>query len=271
MTEHAPGLLIAAAQRIPKRVLALLFTVMPLINCLSQKHDYNLFFGYKNGGGGIRLNFNYAPPSLHKENMQIDFGGSDCVMSDSSGQYIFSTNGISIRNKTHGVMEGGQKINPGEFWNKNKEEAYPSPVQPFAVPAPGMKNFYYLFHCGIETNPLIGGDIRNSPLYYSLIDMNQNNGLGKVVKANQVIIEGDLIPQAITKHGNGRDWWLMTALYGKPVHYLFLASPSGISGPFEQNIGPDFPSWEGGGNPIFTPDGNTYIRADAHNGMRIYD
>ena len=259
-----------------KILLALLYSILPVINCLAQKHDYNLFFGYCNGcpgaAGGTTLNFNYKPSQFYKENKQINFGGSDCVMSDSIGNYIFSTNGISIRNKTHGVMQDGEKINPGTYWNKNYDDSYPSSTQPFAVPAPGMKNFYYLLHFGIEEVPFSGGiDIQNSPFYYSLIDMNQNNGLGRVIKVNQVITKGNLIPQAITKHGNGRDWWVITGLLDQPVHYLFLISSSGISGPFEQQIGPPFPSWEGGGNPIFTPDGNTYIRPDAHNGMRIYD
>ena len=244
-------------------------------NCLCQKHDYNLFFGYCNGcpgaAGGTTLNFNYTPPKFYKENKQINFGFSGCVMSDSSGQYIFSTNGISIRNKTHGVMQGGEMINPGEFWNKNYDDFYPSPFDAYAIPAPGVKDGYYLFHYGIDRSAFTGWDTWNSPLYYSFIDMNQNNGLGRAMKVNQVLVKNKLIGMAIVKLGNGRDWWVLTGVADKPIHYLFLVSPSGISGPFEQNIGPDFPSWEGGGNPIFTPDGNTYIRPDAHNGMRIYD
>ncbi|HNG89250.1 MAG TPA: hypothetical protein PK858_03565, partial [Saprospiraceae bacterium] len=109
----------------------------------------------------------------------------------------------------------------------------------------------------------------------SLIDMNANNGLGKVVKKNQVLMQPpakrSLLVPVITKHGNGRDWWIVTGLYDEPLQYVFLVSPAGISGPFVQQIGPPFPLAEGGANNVFTPDGNVYVRTDARNGLRIYD
>jgi len=81
----------------------------------------------------------------------------------------------------------------------------------------------------------------------------------------------DIIGPAVVKHGNGRDWWLVTGRYNTNELIVFLFSPTGISGPFIQHIGPPYPQTEGRGNPLFTPDGNTYIRSDGRNGPRIYD
>ncbi|MCK6693892.1 MAG: hypothetical protein L6Q97_17560 [Thermoanaerobaculia bacterium] len=167
-------------------------------------------------------------------------------------------------------MENGDTINPGEFWESFKNDGYPSSAGAMAIPAPGFPNQYYLIHFGLYYDEL-NSDFVNTPLYYSLIDMNANNGLGRVIKKNQIILEGDLIPHTVVKHGNGRDWWIVTAQYNTPIHYVFLVSPAGIIGPLVQEIGPPFPDPEGGGNSLFTPDGRTYIRHDGWNGPRIYD
>ncbi len=241
----------------------------------AQNHDYNWYFGYSNDAqdpllGGMTLNFKNSPPTLFAEKKQIDFRIYSCVCSDSTGKALFSTNGISIRNATHGLMENGDTLNPGEIWNSFKNLSYPSSAGAMAVPAPGLANHYYLIHFGLIYDDSVS-NFRNTPLYYSLIDMNANNGLGKVVRKNQVLLEGNLIPHAMVKHGNGRDWWIVTGVYDLPVQHVFWVSPKGITGPFTQVVGPPFTDHEGGGNSLFTPDGRTYIRHDGWNGPRIFD
>lgn len=258
-----------------KNYFTLLFFchIFPFVSS-AQNHDHHMFFGYKSGGGGMTLNFNLKPARIYKELKPFSLSAYSCTMSDSSGRYIFSTNGLSIYNSQFEIMEGGEQINPGHYWYKWMEEddAYQSSFDPFAVPAPGRPNVYYLFHIAIEK----GGNTIDllfvpKPFYYSVIDMNANNGLGRVIKANQVLLNEEVTPLAITKHGNGRDWWIVIGRYDEPLQYVYLLSPAGLLGPYEQWVGPDFPLQEGGGNPMFSPDGKTYIRADARNGMRIFD
>jgi hypothetical protein len=58
-------------------------------------------------------------------------------------------------------------------------------------------------------------------LYYHLIDMNENNGLGKVISKNQPFFDQGYVGfaecLAAIKHANGRDWWLIASgQYGNP-------------------------------------------------------
>ena len=48
-------------------------------------------------------------------------------------------------------------------------------------------------------------------LYYAIIDMNQNGGLGKVISKKNLLYKGTFGGGRITacRHANGRDWWLV--------------------------------------------------------------
>ena len=70
------------------------------------------------------------------------------------------------------------------------------------VPNPSGNNTFYLFSIGVTNS----GD---SGLYYSVVDMNLNGGLGAVTQKN-IRLQPFKIDDGLTaiKHGNGRDWWL---------------------------------------------------------------
>ncbi|HND88563.1 MAG TPA: hypothetical protein PK971_09545, partial [Saprospiraceae bacterium] len=79
---------------------------------MAQKHDYIWYFGYSNNSsdtwlGGVTMNFHQSPPAIYPEKKKIDLSEYTCVCSDSAGQMAFYTNGISIRNRNHNLMENG--------------------------------------------------------------------------------------------------------------------------------------------------------------------
>jgi hypothetical protein len=255
--------------------LLLLFIASSRIT--AQKHDYFSVFGYGSPyyskyGGGATIDFNASPAKIFADQKKIDMSAYCGICSDSSGMLQFYTNGISIRNRTHEIMENGDKINPGEIWNEWQTQYYPGAAGAMAIPAPGLPNHYYLFH--IATYYAQGDPINTYPLaptYYTLIDMNTNGGLGTVVSKNNVLTQEHTIGIALVKHGNGRDWWFLTGVQNSPRHLLWLIDPSGVHGPFEQDMGPAFPTIEGLCGLTFSPDGALFIRNDCRNGMRIYD
>ena len=225
--------------------------------------------------GSLTIDFNFTPPHVFPEKKEIDFTAYAAVCSDSSGQQVLcSTNGISIRNPLQHLMENGDTINPGLLWESGHDAGYGSESRLFFFPAPGLPNHYFLVHLAIALDVNVG--YSRQPLYYTLIDMSANGGLGRVDQKNQILAAGtaenlDLIDPALVKHGNGRDWWLVTGRYNSNEFLVFLFSPAGISGPFVQHIGPPYPQTEGRGNTLFTPDGATYVRGDGRNGPRVYD
>ena len=232
-----------------------------------QKHDYTWVYGYLNNPdtsskvGGAIVDFKQRPPLHYKENRELNFDLFCAACSDSTGNLLFYSNGNQL-------IENGDTINPGSIWQSNQNFGYPSVYGGFALPAPGKQNCYYFFHLPFYFD---NGQIIESPLYYSFIDMNANNGEGKVMAKNQVLLQADLTHPRAVKHANGRDWWVLTAQGSEPLYYLFLISPEGVQGPMTQILGDPFPNVEARGISTFSPDGTFFARCDANNGLYLMD
>jgi hypothetical protein len=240
----------------------------------SQKHDHFWTFGYDHTNvdpfGTMLLNFNTSPPSIIKQNLNAEFDIGCTACADTFGQLAFYSNMGRIYNKDFQLMDNGDTINPGQVWNNSANFGYLG-IGGMAIPAPGQVNQYYLFHLATHIDVNYSPPVVFAPLYFSLIDMNLNNGKGKVVKKNINILSTYQTQQSLVKHANGRDWWLVTAKESEPLYYVFLISPKGIEGPFEQNIGPLFQQQEGIGYSGFSPDGSHYVRTDLFSGIYIFD
>jgi len=245
--------------------------------CFAQKHDAISIFGYGNASneakfGGANIDFNFDPPKIYKQKKKIDVRFHCACCSDSTGKLLFYTNGISIQNGTHNLMANGDSINFSDLWKEFKVDGYPSVLGAEAIPFPGHPNQYVLIHVALRYVP-VEDDLYFAPLMYSIVDMNANNGLGRVLKKNQVMVDSSLTDFVLIKHGNGRDWWVLTAQRNTTRHYTFLIHPGGVSGPYIQNYGPAYPGFpkEWGGFCTASEDGTLYVRHDGLYGPRIYD
>lgn len=242
----------------------------------AQKHDYIQLFGYFTDGpshpivGATEMDFNDTPPKISIGKHKISFKAQTTVCSDSSGILCFYTNGISIQNSAHNTMNNGDSINPGLIWERDKIHGYGLIGGSFALPAPKKPYHYYLFHLAMD---FALHYYLYCPLYYTLIDMKSQNGLGKVVKKNQTILpcQGSYVMPAAVKHGNGRDWWIVSGDLVEPSIYLFLLDSSGLRGPFKRPVEYSFPGIDNPGFCAFSPDGRTYVRCDGGRGLYIYD
>jgi hypothetical protein len=99
------------------------------------------------------------------------------------------------------------------------------------LPYPDNLNLFYSFSISIILNT-------QTRLYYNLIDMSLNNGLGKVVQKNVLVCDSSIceIMNAV-KHANGRDWWLIVHERLTSNYFEYLITPDGFNGPFTQSIG----------------------------------
>jgi hypothetical protein len=126
--------------------------------------------------------------------------GSCATLCDSSGQLLFYTgydddvysmggppfNGGEIWTHQHQTMQNGDSIVMG-LWYR----------EVIIVPSPSNSVQHYTFCIGVTGN---------YGLYYSLVDMSTNGGLGAVVQKNiqlQSFKQVDCL--TAIKHGNGRD------------------------------------------------------------------
>ncbi|MBL7826766.1 MAG: hypothetical protein JNJ57_09055 [Saprospiraceae bacterium] len=233
-----------------------------------QMHDNNWIFGYTPQSGnanGTLMHFENGYPEFNQQNIQQDYKLYCIICSDSTGNLLFHTDGRQIRNRLHQVMEGGEMINPGQMWVQFPD-GYPSATSGICIPAPGLPNHYYLIHTTLKDGDDLS--VLCPELLYSLIDMNANSGLGKVVLANQVLTTGDLPNPRVVKHANGRDWWLLVGDIISKKYLVYLIGPNGIQLSHVQEIAS--PSVNSG-NPTFSGNGCYYVNNYSPQGLWIFD
>jgi hypothetical protein len=179
------------------RLLIFTFLNLPLFS-ISQGEWNHWNFGWM---AAINFNSGNPVPQLGSALGQ-SAGGTSTTTSDSLGNILFYSNGYIVWNRNNLVMPNGGSILGGNFCQQ--------PV--FSVPKIGNTNQYYLFTVGAPMTPPIIG------LYYSLIDMTLQGGLGDVVTGmkNIYIPQGDSAVDQLTgvRHNNNKDIWIVVRKHG---------------------------------------------------------
>ncbi|MEP7265923.1 MAG: T9SS type A sorting domain-containing protein [Bacteroidota bacterium] len=140
------------------------------------------------------------------------------------GPYTFLA--TKLFNDQNLILPGADSIT-GEAWYNE--------LGLFPKPGDTTGNLYYVFSIGVNGAP-------NPGLYFTLIDMSLNGGLGGVMQENiqlDTIEYGDCL--TTIKHGNGRDWWVIAKINNFPFTFLnrfrvYLVTPDSINGPFIQDF-----------------------------------
>ncbi|WP_196890045.1 gliding motility-associated C-terminal domain-containing protein [Aureivirga sp. CE67] len=146
-------------------ILGLLFLLFTqLIH--AQKETSNWFFGNYHG-----ITFNNNPVSELSGNAIFAPEGTSCH-SDSEGNLLFYSDGVTIYNQNHEIMLNGE----GLLSNLSSTQSS------IIIPKPNDPNKYYIF-C-------------NAPkLSFSEIDMTLDNGLGGVTDNKNIILEEENISE----------------------------------------------------------------------------
>lgn len=218
--------------------------------------------------GGTVINFNNDTVLVQYEYREMNFDVTNSSICSTEGELLFYTNGIYIADQEGELMENGDSLNPDPYTLSWAENGLILPQGALSIPKPNHPDIYYLFHESLSFEVIPDGPIAK-PLYfyYSLIDMNENNGLGKVLEKNVPLIQDTLDLGKITssRHANGRDWWIIFGEFNKQSFYIFLLSPNGIE-PYDHQLLPNADNYFSGlGQAVFTPDGTKYVRLNLHN------
>ncbi|MCC6412640.1 MAG: PKD domain-containing protein [Saprospiraceae bacterium] len=193
---------------------------------------------------------------------------------DSTGGILLVSNSCNIENQFGNVIENSDSLNPGlvydQFCTGDEPIGYRSTTNMLLLQQPDSTHLYYLFHRSVyfTITPLVAyGD----KLRYSVVDVAKNNGEGLVLEKNTIILEDTLSYDGIcaVRHGNGRDWWILTTREKSNNYFTFLFTPEGLT-MFEQTIG--VPTWsEAGGEILFSPDGSKLARFNPRDDLRVFD
>jgi len=228
--------------------------------------------------GNITLDFNTFPPKAERIPDSLEITYENITISNFEGVLQFYTNGCIIRTKNRTTMENGGFINQGPgntVWDGSCGYLglghYPVLQGLFALPF--ENGIQEIFHVQFEFFPPAPSTAcTNIALLYTNIDMNANQGLGKVVFKDSVLVQGCLQTASANRHANGRDWWILLPENLNNRFYRFLSTPDGLQGPWIQEIeNPTIDTFYYGGWNEFSPNGEHLLIHDIHSGTAIYD
>jgi hypothetical protein len=236
--------------------LTLIFFIFCL-NVFSQNRNSIWCFG---DSAGVDFSNLSTPQPIHSA---AKSRGSAVSVSDSTGQLLFyaytratiAGNTTLIKNRNNQLMQNGNNV-VGQGWYEELT----------IIPVPGNSSQYYLFSAGVTNSGPQG-------LYYSVVDMSLNAGLGSVILRNVQLQNyyADDCVEAI-RHGNGRDWWIISRQWNtapSDTFFVYLVTPFGISSPTIFNVGTAVNS--NIYHFTFSPSGNKIIAVNTQGLIELFD
>lgn len=212
-----------------KSIIAFILPVLFWLNVFSQNEANIWYFGQYAG-----MDFNSgAPVALTNSAMSQHEGCA--TISNSNGNLLFYTDGMTIWNRNHSIMPNGTGL-MGD----------PSAAQSgIIVPKPGNPDFYYVF--------TVPAEIVTTGLRYSEVDMTLQGGLGDVTTTKNVfLVEPTEEKVTAVRHANNIDIWVITHLWDSDEFYAYLITAAGID-----------PS------PIISSSGTYHTGPDVHGTMKV--
>ena len=180
-------------------------------------------------------------------------------MSDTLGNLLFYTNGVQVYNKNYQKMCGSDTLNQGYYSWGYCDLGCRINQGVISLPQPGHSNTYYLFHSRVPNTDIDG---HKEGVYYSTIDISQDNGLGCVTSLRNPIITNDSLDGRMTacRHANGRDWWIIVFRFKTGEYMPILLDPQGVHLTTWHRAAPKslFTFHGSLGQSCFSPDGNYF-------------
>ena len=205
--------------------LLVLVSIIPLL-CIAQKQGNIWYFGKQVG-----LDFNSGYPAVITNGQTYSPDGTSvegtAIISDSSGTFLFYTNGMKIWNRNQQVMPNGD----------NLMGSFSSTQSALILPQPSSSRYFYVFTTDCFQNNLQNG------LRYSVVDICLDSGSGDVIPNQKNIKLLDTVAEKVTavRHANGIDYWIITHKYYSDAFYSYHLSSTGIIDTVISHIGSRHP------------------------------
>jgi len=165
------------------RDLILLILLCFGLSLSAQNETNHWYFGNKAAmdfNGGVRT-------ILNDSQMNAPYGSA--TISDKAGNLLFYTNGQTIWNKKHQIMDGGDGL------NGNPENAQSSII----IPKPNSASEFYVFTTNTEKG-----------LQYSIVEFTPSKRLGEVTDKNRVLTSFSSECLTAIHHKNGENIWVIS-------------------------------------------------------------
>jgi hypothetical protein len=241
----------------------LVFLICHAENLHAQYHDANWILGGQgNGNSNLIIEFDsMGPVSFTAPPIRASMVIENASISDAHGNLLFHTNGVRLFDRNMDTIPNGelapQTVPPGYPLGLNQRQGC------MFLPWPGDTNLYALLHTTYEYyyppgHPAYTGLPLPLNLYLTVLDKNLNSGLGGIIYKNVSVLNDTMTRSggglSVTRHANGRDWWIVMKKHYRNKYHKLLLSPSGVTNQGFQLLGPDYVKRYG--EPyIFSPNG----------------
>nr|MBK9653832.1 T9SS type A sorting domain-containing protein [Bacteroidota bacterium] len=217
------------------------FILLLNVNAYSQGRNANWVFG---DSAGIHFDGMNVPTTFHSTCVS---DGESATISDTLGNLLFFVHGISLYSQPNTkiidnnfiMMQNGDSIIGDNTYNSD-----------IIIPVPLNDSLYYHISC-VSTS---------SAVHYTVIRKNNFQTNGVVISKNNLLLSRTLSDCLnAVRHGNGRDWWIITrlgAIIPNDTFFVWLLEPNGISGPYKQHAGISKP--DGIQRSTFNNDGSQF-------------
>jgi PKD repeat protein len=199
-----------------KKVSLILYVIGLLVtNCFSQgsPQNWNWYFG-----DSAAINFSSGSPVAVSGSKILQLEGC-ATISDTSGNLLFYTDGISVWNKNNIVMSHGTGL----------YGQYSTTQSALIVPKPDSSAIYYIFTADVQSHP--------HGINYSEVDMTLNGDLGDITVKNVQLVTPACEKLCVVKHCNGIDYWMIAHGFLDSSYYSYQVTSAGVLAPVISNIG----------------------------------
>lgn len=239
------------------KIVTLIITIIFSSIVFAQEQATNWYFGNNAG-----ITFDLAANTVSAIDGELITAEGCTSISDENGNLVLYTDGSTIYNANHLVMENGNNL-LGD--NSSTQSA-------IAVPKPNDPNTYYVFTVGSNSN--------QEGLNYYTVDLTFNGGLGKVVGSNTELLErcSEKVSAVLKDCLSGNIWVIAFSNFngdsasGMNTFHAFEVSATGVNTTAQKS---EFQSLlsisDFSGNLKFSPDGTKLASANGTDGLLIAD
>ena len=188
-----------------KKYTYIFIVLITIYTAFSQKEAYNWYFG---NSAGITFNPSGTAPSVMSDG-QLASPEACSVISDSTGNLLFYTDGETVWNKNHEIMPNGSGLGGSNTASQGA----------LIIPKPMSQFIYYIFTINAFSRTLA----------YSTVDIRLNAGLGDVTNKNNQFLPNVTQKMSAVHHTNGVDIWLVAHGWLNNSYFSILINNSGIS------------------------------------------
>ena len=250
-----------------RKYYLIVFIILAHGNCFAQGFNHQWLLGSTGIDTNVtspdaRLLFDLLSADTSGENRKLAVWETQANISDANGNLLFASNGCWIMDASGDTMQNGGDLNPGSWADSycSNTTGLPNIGGNLIIPFPGYSTRFILFHQ--IGNFSVTFPYLNSPeIFYTVVDMNLNGGLGGVIVGQKNLIAfSDTLSWGLAacKHANGRDWWVTAIRDYSNTIFKILVTPSGITSVTSQTLNMPPPSYGNAGQPCFSPDGTKF-------------